>query len=764
MARRLDSALGQESDSQGRAAGLAPRLALLVVTVVFAGFAVNAFQYVVVQGATFARVVPAGACLALMMVLQLGFFSRPGADVRGPLGYSALFVQALLTFVPMFFFHEAWTGMPGFLAGDALLVLRLGTGWVAFFAIAAVAGVIQSNLTGPGLEVVYIANLTMVIGLVVYGLSRLRSLVRELEDARSELAGLAVARERLRFARDLHDLLGFSLSAVTLKTELTHRLVPLQPKRAKQELDEILEVSRQALADVRAVASSYRELSLDDELASARSVLSAAEVVVDVHAGQGDVPPRVRTVLATVLREGVTNLLRHSKAENCSITVSRDDGAVCIEIVNDGVRDDVESEGHGNGISNLTQRVRALGGTLTARADDDTYRLHASIPLSGQENSPTTSEPHTEHGAVMAPRLGSLIATAVFTGYAISSIILTFAWLPDTTSRAVAIACILASLGLMLGFFSRPSASVRSPLGYALLCAQAVLTYLPMALFEHPLLGMPGYLAGASLLVLPARFGVPVFLLVMASAGGAHWLFEGSSINIVFGFIVTSNHGLVVFGLSRLRSMVQDLHDARTELAHLAVTKERLRFARDLHDLLGYSLSAITLKSELTHRLVERDPERAQQELSGILDISRQALADVRAVASSYREMSLDEETVSARALLAAANINVTLRFEPCELSSDVRTTLATVLREGVTNLLRHSKAANCEITLARSEDRLTMEIVNDGLLAVPPPSTNGGGSGIHNLTARVTNIGGTLVAGTTPDNTYRLQAEIPLH
>ncbi|GLZ36163.1 two-component sensor histidine kinase [Lentzea sp. NBRC 105346] len=760
MAGRLDSVLWPESDGQGRAAGLAPRLALLVVTVVFAGFAVNAFQYVYADDPSPTHWVPAAASLALMMVLQLGFFSRPGADVSGPRGYAALLTQGLLTFVPMAFYHEAWTGMPGFLAGDALLVLRpAAAGWAAFAGIAAVAGFIQYNLTGTGLEVGYIANLTMTFGLVVYGLSRLRLLVRELEDARSELAGLAVARERLRFARDLHDLLGFSLSAVTLKTELTHRLVPAQPDRAKQELDEILGISRQALSDVRAVASSYRELSLDDELASARSVLTAAEVAVEVRATPGDLAPRVRTVLATVLREGVTNLLRHSKAENCAITVSRTGSDVSIEIVNDGVRADVESHGPGNGLGNLTQRVKALGGSLTAQVDDDTYRLFATIPLSGTESTDPDVK-RVVRGPEMAPRLGFVIAAAVFTGYAVSSIILVFARHLPLTAQVVGISCVVASWALMLGFFSRPSAAVRSRLGYTLLGAQAVITYLPVLLFENPFLGMTGFLAGASLLVLPPRLGIPVFLAVMLTGSAAHWAFSGNTINIVYGSLVTINQGLVAFGLSRLRSMVQKLHDARSELAHAAVTRERLRFARDLHDLLGYSLSAITLKSELTTRLVARDPERAQQELSGILDISRQALADVRAVASSYREMSLDEETVSARALLAAANINVTLRLDPCELPQDVRTTLATVLREGVTNLLRHSKASNCEITLSRQEDRLTMAIVNDGVL--PGVSRNGGGSGIHNLTARVSDVGGRLEAHTI-DDTYRLQATIPL-
>ncbi|MET1071640.1 MAG: histidine kinase [Umezawaea sp.] len=760
MAARLVTVLSPSSDSEDRATGLAPRIALFVVTVVFAAFVVNAFQYVVEEGATLARMIPAGVCLALMMVLQLGFFSRPGAAVRGWHGYAALAAQALLTFVPMAFYGEAWTGMPGFLAGDALLVLRLTAGWTAFAVITAVTGVVQARLTGIPLEIAYIVNLTIVVGLVVYGLSRLRGLVHELDEARREVAGLAVARERLRFARDLHDLLGFSLSAITLKSELTHRLVPRQPERAQRELGEILEISRQALADVREVASSYRELSLEDELASARSVLAAAEVVVQVRAEHAELPPGVRTVLATVLREGVTNLLRHSKAEQCSISVSRTGGSVDIEVVNDGVRAAVSTD-HGNGIGNLTQRVRALGGTLTADADGDHYRLRASIPLTPADTDPPEDQEQARRGPEMAPRRSALITAAVFTGYALNTSVFVFAAHLDLADRLVVWACVVGSLALMLGFFSRPTSPVRSPLGALALVLQAVLTYLPIVLFQNPFLGLTGFLAGAALLVLPARFGIPVFLVAVVSAGGAHWVFGGDTINVGYGFLVTINHGLVVFGLSRLRSMVQDLHDARTDLANLAVTRERLRFARDLHDLLGYSLSAITLKSELTHRVVCRDPERAQQELSGILAISRQALSDVRAVASSYREMSLDEETTSARSLLAAANVNVVLRLDPCDLPSDVRTALATVLREGVTNLLRHSNAENCEITLAVHDDRLTMEIVTDGLLTGAGP--DGTGSGIHNLTARVKDIGGTLHAGTPDGTTYRLRAEIPL-
>ncbi|MDT7788860.1 MAG: hypothetical protein QOF58_7279, partial [Pseudonocardiales bacterium] len=222
------------------------------------------------------------------------------------------------------------------------------------------------------------------------------------------------------------------------------------------------------------------------------------------------------------------------------------------------------------------------------------------------------------------------------------------------------------------------------------------------------------------------------------------------------------NHGLVLYALTRLRSMVIELHEARAELVTAAVTQERLRFARDLHDLLGYSLSAITLKVELARRQVTADPCRARQELTEVLEISRQALADVRSVALSYRELSFNEETRSAHALLTAADIEVSVRIDQCdELPEDVKTTLATVLREGVTNLLRHSKAEHCEIVLSSSPSLVTMDITNDGIPETERKS--GDGSGIGNLTTRVRALGGDLHAGLTPERTYRLRAEIPL-
>ena len=194
----------------------------------------------------------------------------------------------------------------------------------------------------------------------------------------------------------------------------------------------------------------------------------------------------------------------------------------------------------------------------------------------------------------------------------------------------------------------------------------------------------------------------------------------------------------------------------------MAVTRERLRFARDLHDLLGYSLSSITLKTELTYRLVPKQPQRAKEELSGILEISRQALADVREVARAYRDMSLEAEAVSAKGMLAAAEIDTELRLEYGTLDPATDTVLATTLREGVTNMLRHSKAQRCVISVTQADAAVRLELGNDGVVAHSGGLVDASGSGLGNLRTRLVEIGGSLDARISEDLWFWLVAQAP--
>ncbi|MFC3575176.1 sensor histidine kinase [Streptomyces yaanensis] len=330
------------------------------------------------------------AFVALVVVFLIQIrHSAPGAG-RRPAREKALTlgVQFLLTYLPLFVFHAQWGALGGFLAGSLLLLLPPRPAWILFVAVGL------SMLVPPlvdGMRIVdsiYLCESTLLTGLVVYGLSHLAETVQELHDARGELARLAVVRERLRFARDLHDLIGFGLSAITLKSELVHRLIPAHPERAVQEVDDILAISRQSLTDVRRVASGFRDMSLAQEATSAESVLSAADVAVRVEVATGEVSRQVENALAAVLREAVTNVLRHSKATRCEIRVTTDRELVTLSVVNDGVETGrrAPSDYGGSGLGNLALRLGEIGGGLDSGAlPDGTFRVRAVAPAAAPE-------------------------------------------------------------------------------------------------------------------------------------------------------------------------------------------------------------------------------------------------------------------------------------------------------------------------------------------------------------------------------------------
>ncbi|WP_181776100.1 sensor histidine kinase [Amycolatopsis pittospori] len=323
---------------------------------------------------------------AAVVAVQLLFLYRPVPD--GLRAVPHLLAQAALTYAPLLWFGPAWVTVSGFLAGNLLLTLNRIPAVAGVGVVVALSGLIAAYanpfVADPATVAVPTAVLaTLVVGLVVHALTQA---ARWAED-RGELARWAVTEERLRFSRDTHDLLGLSLSAITLKSELTNRLIVEQPQRAQAELAEILVMSRKALADVRSVAAGYRELSLAEECRAAGAVLRAAEIVVRLDCDPAALACPASTTLATVLREGVTNILRHSEATWCEITVRMRDGSVLLELVNDGVTVRTASAS-GCGIGNLAYRVGASGGDLRAGVRrDGTHRLSARVPLETPERA-----------------------------------------------------------------------------------------------------------------------------------------------------------------------------------------------------------------------------------------------------------------------------------------------------------------------------------------------------------------------------------------
>lgn len=751
--------------SDGRRPLIALTLARAIVAVVFCGFAGAALLFVLESGKSAGEIVLAVACLSGLLILQYFYFGRPSTNPHSRQAYAMLAAQACLAYLPLLVFGQSWVSQPSFLAGSVLLVLPLPMAWPAFAGIVASATVAQSVISEAALDATYIAVNTATAGLFVFGLTRLARLVTTLHAARDELAKTAVAHERLRFARDLHDLLGLSLSAIAPKGELTLRLVLRNPARAKQELSEILEISRRALADARSIARLYRETSLDRETTTIASMLAASNVALRMDLDLRKLPPHMRTALAVVLREGVADVLRHREVEHCEIVLERQDDFISVDIVND-----VAGEGGGaapasGGFDNLSTTVSRMDGELTVGVEaDGRLRLHVTLPVTARPSegpAEAADEPRNSIPHVATTLAGGLVV-AVFCGLFLQSV-LRLLYVPlQFWQTALSTTYLLAALVLQLAYFSRPGTRLRSRTSYLLLGLQALLVYLPLLQFQETWTGLPGFLAGSALLVLRPALGWSVFVAVVATVAWAQVGFGAIlPTDIGFNILLTVNSGLIVYGLTWMARTVRQLRAARQELAKVALAETRLRFARDLHDLLGLSLSAITLKSELAYRLILLEPARARAELAEVLEISRQALADVRSVAGGYHEMSLEDECRTAESLLTTAEIDVRMDIDYGDLPPEVSTVLATVLREGVTNVLRHSKAEYCEITIGADADGARLHIVNDGVNE--PRESDQWGSGIRNLCERVAALGGQLTAGLQDDGRFGLRARIPV-
>jgi len=234
----------------------------------------------------------------------------------------------------------------------------------------------------------------LLIGIGMIIVSRLVVTVRELQAAREEIARLAVAEERLRFARDLHDLLGHSLSSITLKSELAGRLLPAAPERAAAEVRDIEGVARRALREVREAVADYRQPTLGGELNGAREMLKAAGIACRIEQEAGELPNATDTLLAWAVREGVTNVVRHSRARHCVIRLARDGEDVRAEIIDDGLGfpPDHKATTIGSGLSGLAERVAASGGDFEAKPmPEGGFQLHVSLPL--REDATLAGEP-----------------------------------------------------------------------------------------------------------------------------------------------------------------------------------------------------------------------------------------------------------------------------------------------------------------------------------------------------------------------------------
>ncbi|MEU7172499.1 MULTISPECIES: sensor histidine kinase [Micromonospora] len=275
-----------------------------------------------------------------------------------------------------------WAWLGASLVGMVPLLFRPVVAAVAAAGVLAVSAAVTWSTGGP------VPTALLVTGAVGAGIAALTwvqvwfwDLLVEARQGQAAQARLAAAEERLRFARDVHDLLGHDLTVIALKAELAERLAPRDAGRAAREAAEARRLAGSALTRVRAAVHGYRAVDLVEQAAAVGEVLRSSGVRTTVVPPDGEVPAPIAADLAAVLREAGTNVLRHSRAGWCRIEITRTDGVVTLTVRNDGVRDDGGPDRLSGGLRGLADRLAPAGGRVRAHAADGVFSLVATVPV-----------------------------------------------------------------------------------------------------------------------------------------------------------------------------------------------------------------------------------------------------------------------------------------------------------------------------------------------------------------------------------------------
>ncbi|WP_030488728.1 sensor histidine kinase [Micromonospora chokoriensis] len=269
-----------------------------------------------------------------------------------------------------------WTATLVFVAASAVFLLS-ATQALIIVALCALIPLVGAWLVPTWTQESTVTFAVLLASFAMFGVSRLAQRNSELRAAQQEIRRLAVAEERARAARDLHDILGHSLTVVAIKAELAGRLIEVDRDRAAVEIAEVEALARAALADVRQTVGAYREVTLGAELAGARSALAAAGIAADVPDQVPDLPEEWDQLFGWAVREGVTNVVRHSGARCCVIRVHPDR----VEISDDG-RGPSTPDASGHGLVGLRERAQRLDAVVTVgrRPEGEGFLLRVHAP------------------------------------------------------------------------------------------------------------------------------------------------------------------------------------------------------------------------------------------------------------------------------------------------------------------------------------------------------------------------------------------------
>ncbi|WP_086662344.1 sensor histidine kinase [Lentzea kentuckyensis] len=282
-----------------------------------------------------------------------------------------------------------WSLAAGLLAHDLRIARFPQAGWrfsVPFALLVALAASITMAVTGNGGVGDVLRQggfaLCLVLATTYAEVTLLGQwhLTLELEKARRDAAELATTRERLRFAEDLHDILGHALEVVSFKSELASRLSEVDPVRSRAELDEIQRLARGAIHDVRALVQGRRSTEFAAELPGVRALLESAGIGWEFTGDPAGLDGATSELLGRVLREAVTNLLRHAAASRCTVRLETDDGKAVLMVGNDGVAPMRGDDREGSGLRGLARRITEVGGMFSAGVRDGVFEVRAEVP------------------------------------------------------------------------------------------------------------------------------------------------------------------------------------------------------------------------------------------------------------------------------------------------------------------------------------------------------------------------------------------------
>jgi two-component system sensor histidine kinase DesK len=327
--------------------------------------------------------------LALVIVVAgcaivIGLTARPVRQDLRP--YLAFTTMVAATCAGATYANDQWLPV-WVLVGNAVPVVLRGL-WLAVGGVLVVGASAWSAWLVTPHESSRVWSEVFVVALATLASTAFTSLletVSELRRTRAELARVAVTEERERFSRDLHDLLGHTLSVMVVKAQAVRRLAQIDPDAAAQHAADIERIGRTALLDVRQAVDAMRAPSLPEELVGARDALESAGISATIEAST-DLPEDAGSVLAWALREAVTNVLRHSGASACTIAITEVVGRVQLVVSDDGVgtatRPPEGSIARAGGLEGLRDRLRAVDGSVESGSTDAGFRLVASVPAS----------------------------------------------------------------------------------------------------------------------------------------------------------------------------------------------------------------------------------------------------------------------------------------------------------------------------------------------------------------------------------------------